>query len=58
MRIFDESVQDEPDAALHFSVFRPETDMPDVRCGDVVIVLAAKVGLLRSQRNTPWVDIN
>ncbi|KAG5979393.1 hypothetical protein E4U55_005201 [Claviceps digitariae] len=48
MRIYDQSVQDDPDASLLFSVFRLETDMPDARCGDVVIVLAAKVQLYQS----------
>ncbi|KAG6005684.1 hypothetical protein E4U54_000293 [Claviceps lovelessii] len=43
IRIYDQSIQDDPDAALQFSIFRPEKDMPDARCGDVVMVLAAKV---------------
>ncbi|KAG6033936.1 hypothetical protein E4U41_006770 [Claviceps citrina] len=43
MRIYDQSVQDEPDAAVPFNIFRPETEMPDASCGDVVIVFAAKV---------------
>lgn len=43
MQIYDRSVHDEPDVAVFFNIFRPEKEMPDVRCGDVVIVFAAKV---------------
>lgn len=43
MRIYDQSVQDDPDAAVLLNIFRPENEMPDARRGDVVIVFAAKV---------------
>lgn len=53
IRIYDQSIQDDPDAALQFSIFRPEKDMPDARCGDVVMVLAAKVSQgVQETRNT------
>ncbi|KAG5951541.1 hypothetical protein E4U53_002856 [Claviceps sorghi] len=45
MRIYDQSVHHDPDATLCFSIFRPRSEMPDARCGDVVMVLAAKVQL-------------
>ncbi|KAG6096848.1 hypothetical protein E4U31_005294 [Claviceps sp. LM219 group G6] len=43
MRIYDQSVQDEPDTSVSFNIFWPEADMPDARCGDVIIVFSAKV---------------
>ncbi|KAG6291740.1 hypothetical protein E4U09_003808 [Claviceps aff. purpurea] len=43
MRIYDHSVQDENDASVSFNIFWPEADMPDARCGDVIIVFSAKL---------------
>lgn len=43
MRIYDQSVQDENDASISFNIFWPEADMPEARCGDVIIVFSAKV---------------
>ncbi|KAG6116404.1 hypothetical protein E4U13_001875 [Claviceps humidiphila] len=43
MRIYDQSVQDEPDSSVTFNIFWPEADMPDARCGDVIIAFSAKV---------------
>ncbi|KAG5971075.1 hypothetical protein E4U58_000299 [Claviceps cyperi] len=43
MRIYDQSVQDESDASVSFNIFWPEADMPDARCGDVIIVFSAKI---------------
>ncbi|KAG5926031.1 hypothetical protein E4U42_003717 [Claviceps africana] len=48
MRLYDQSVHDDPDATLCFSIFRPRSDMPDARCGDVIVVLAAKVQIYQS----------
>ncbi|KAG6081851.1 hypothetical protein E4U33_006365 [Claviceps sp. LM78 group G4] len=43
MRIYDESVQDDPESSVSLNIFWPEADMPDARCGDVIIVFSAKV---------------
>lgn len=45
MKIYDQSVEDEPDYHLLLNVFWPENDMPDARCGDVIIVFSARVSL-------------
>ncbi|KAK2590518.1 hypothetical protein QQS21_011804 [Conoideocrella luteorostrata] len=47
VRIFDQSVENEPDHSIALEIFWPQNDMPDVRCGDVVIVFRAKVQTFR-----------
>ncbi|KHN94593.1 telomere-binding alpha subunit central domain-containing protein [Metarhizium album ARSEF 1941] len=43
MRIYDQSVQDEPDESVLLNIFWPQNDMPDASCGDVIIVFSARV---------------
>lgn len=42
MQIYDQSVENDFDRSLTLNVFRPEKEMPDVQCGDVIVVFAAK----------------
>jgi hypothetical protein len=43
LRLYDQSIEKQPDASLLLNIFWPEKDMPDARCGDVVIAFAVKV---------------
>lgn len=45
MRIYDQSVEDEPDESVLLNIFWPQGDMPDARSGDVVIAFGVKVSL-------------
>lgn len=45
MRIYDQSVEDEPEGSILLNIFWPQTDMPDASCGDVIIVFSVKVSL-------------
>ncbi|KAM4056090.1 ssDNA-binding domain of telomere protection protein [Hirsutella rhossiliensis] len=49
MRFYDQSVEDDDNESLLVNIFRPESDMPDASCGDVVAILAAKVQRFRSE---------
>ncbi|KAF5126012.1 hypothetical protein E5D57_010706 [Metarhizium anisopliae] len=43
MRIYDQSVEDEPEGSILLNIFWPQNDMPDASCGDVIIVFSVKV---------------
>ncbi|TWU78337.1 hypothetical protein ED733_008545 [Metarhizium rileyi] len=43
MRIYDQSVEDDPNESILLNVFWPQDDMPDARCGDVIVTFSAKV---------------
>ncbi|PHH88820.1 hypothetical protein CDD83_7001 [Cordyceps sp. RAO-2017] len=43
IRLYDESVQFDNELSLLLTIFWPEADMPDVQCGDVVIIYSATV---------------
>ncbi|KAH6892144.1 hypothetical protein B0T10DRAFT_286303 [Thelonectria olida] len=43
IRFFDSSVEDDEDASLEINIFRPKDELPDARCGDVVLVHNAKL---------------
>lgn len=62
MKIYDQSVEDEPDHSILLNIFWPETDMPDARCGDVIIAFALRVSLALHKLDllctNPWFRYN
>lgn len=51
MRIYDQSVEDEPEGSILLNIFWPQNDMPDASCGDVIIVFSVKVSLTLTMYN-------
>ncbi|KPM36998.1 hypothetical protein AK830_g9569 [Neonectria ditissima] len=49
IQFYDLSVQDDGDSSLRLNVFRPEKEMPVARCGDVILIVAAKVQRLNME---------
>ncbi|POR35047.1 Uncharacterized protein TPAR_04760 [Tolypocladium paradoxum] len=49
IRIFDQSVEYDSSESLLFNIFWPQENMPDASCGDVVVILAAKVQQYHSE---------
>ena len=44
IELYDFSVEHDLEQSLELSIFRPEAEMPQVGCGDVIVVSQAKVG--------------
>ncbi|EQL01103.1 telomere-binding alpha subunit central domain-containing protein [Ophiocordyceps sinensis CO18] len=49
IQFYDQSVEDDEHESLLLNIFRPKSDMPDASCGDVVVILAAKVQRFQSE---------
>ncbi|KFA75507.1 hypothetical protein S40288_01238 [Stachybotrys chartarum IBT 40288] len=43
IRLFDRSIEWDEEDCLSMHIFRPQDQMPDFRCGDVVVIYQAKV---------------